>query len=88
MSSPYYTNEPEEACLFILSIDTLDRDSLSHDFVRNLGSRLSNLEVRQKLELLVDVKLRILTNNSDVSALEQWRESLDMELVCWYMARL
>lgn len=45
MSSPYYTNDPDEACLFILSIDTLDRDSLSHDFVRNLGSRLNNLEV-------------------------------------------
>jgi len=45
MSSPYYTNDPEEACLFILSIDTLDRDTLSHDFVRNLGSRLKKLQV-------------------------------------------
>jgi hypothetical protein len=45
MSSPYYTTDPQEACLFVLSIDTLDRDSLSHDFVRNLGARLQKLQV-------------------------------------------
>lgn len=46
ISSTYYTSDPEEACLFILSIDTLDRDALSHDFVRNLGSRVNSLQVR------------------------------------------
>jgi len=46
MSSPYYTTDPQEACLFVLSIDTLDRDSLSHDFVRNLGTRLQKLQVK------------------------------------------
>lgn len=41
-SSPYLTSDPEEACLFIPSIDTLDRDKHSDDFVKNLPS-LSSL---------------------------------------------
>lgn len=44
-SSHYYTNDPDEACLFVLSIDTLDRDVLSHDYVRNIEARLKNLPV-------------------------------------------
>ncbi|ODN03332.1 Exostosin-1 [Orchesella cincta] len=43
MSSHYYTNDPDEACLFVLSIDTLDRDELSHDYVRNVATRLKKL---------------------------------------------
>ncbi len=35
-SSPYITMDPEEACLFIPSFDTLDRDEHSSDFVKNL----------------------------------------------------
>ena len=43
-SSPYATDDPDKACLFILSIDTLDRDVLSEDkFVRNMNSRLKKL---------------------------------------------
>lgn len=42
--SRYYTTEPEKACLFVLGIDTLDRDSLSEDFVRNVPSRLQRLQ--------------------------------------------
>ena len=45
MSSVYYTNDPSKACLFVLSIDTLDRDELSRDFVRSVSSRLKKLEV-------------------------------------------
>lgn len=41
--SRYYTTDPEKACLFVLGIDTLDRDSLSEDYVRNVPSRLQRL---------------------------------------------
>lgn len=41
--SRYYTPDPERACLFVLGIDTLDRDSLSEDYVRNMPSRLQRL---------------------------------------------
>lgn len=41
--SRYYTSNPERACLFVLGIDTLDRDSLSEDYVRNVPSRLTRL---------------------------------------------
>jgi glucuronyl/N-acetylglucosaminyl transferase EXT1 len=43
--SNYYTSDPGEACLFVLSLDTLDRDHLStFDFVRNMQSRFAKLE--------------------------------------------
>ncbi|CAB4067588.1 EXT1 [Lepeophtheirus salmonis] len=43
-SSSYFTSDPEKACLFVLSIDTLDRDPLSlTDFVRNMPARFANL---------------------------------------------
>ncbi|XP_018791954.1 PREDICTED: exostosin-1 [Bactrocera latifrons] len=42
--SRYYTSQPERACLFVLAIDTLDRDSLSNDYVRNVPSRLARLQ--------------------------------------------
>ncbi|XP_022901231.1 exostosin-1 [Onthophagus taurus] len=41
--SRYYTSDPKTACLFILSLDTLDRDHLSQDYVRNLQSRIQKL---------------------------------------------
>lgn len=41
--SRYYTAEPDKACLFVLGIDTLDRDSLSDDYVRNVPTRLQRL---------------------------------------------
>lgn len=44
--SNYFTSKPEEACLFVLSLDTLDRDPLSNfDFVRNMQSRFAKLEL-------------------------------------------
>ena len=37
-TSPYITSNPEEACLFIPSFDTLDRDKHSKDFMQTLPS--------------------------------------------------
>ncbi|KAL0166424.1 hypothetical protein M9458_038268, partial [Cirrhinus mrigala] len=38
--SRYYTSDPREACLFVLGIDTLDRDQLSTQFVPNVDERI------------------------------------------------
>ncbi|MEQ2276746.1 Exostosin-1c [Xenotaenia resolanae] len=38
--SHYYTSDPREACLFVLGIDTLDRDQLSGQFVSNMDERI------------------------------------------------
>lgn len=42
-SSQYYTPDVSKACIFISSIDTLDRDKLSPDYVSNLHKKLSDL---------------------------------------------
>ncbi|XP_076327319.1 exostosin-1a-like [Tachypleus tridentatus] len=39
--SRFYTNDPSQACLFVLSIDTLDRDHLSPDYVKNINLKLN-----------------------------------------------
>jgi len=41
--SQYYTDNPDEACLFILSLDTLDRDKGSDMFIREMDNKLSTL---------------------------------------------
>ncbi|GJQ66024.1 putative transferase, transferring hexosyl groups [Trypoxylus dichotomus] len=41
--SRYYTSDPIQACLFVLSLDTLDRDHLSADYVKNLQNRVQKL---------------------------------------------
>uniref|UniRef100_A0A8D3DSC6 Exostosin-1c n=1 Tax=Scophthalmus maximus TaxID=52904 RepID=A0A8D3DSC6_SCOMX len=38
--SRYYTSDPREACLFVLGIDTLDRDQLSGQFVPSMDERI------------------------------------------------
>ncbi|OWK54110.1 Exostosin-1c [Lonchura striata] len=38
--SRYHTLKPEEACLFVLGIDTLDRDHLSGHYVRDVDEKL------------------------------------------------
>ncbi|KAM9838296.1 exostosin-1b [Aulostomus maculatus] len=41
--SRYYTSDPGQACLFVLSLDTLDRDKLSLHYVHNLQTKVQNL---------------------------------------------
>ncbi|KAK3087008.1 hypothetical protein FSP39_000266 [Pinctada imbricata] len=43
--SKYYTKNPEEACIFILSIDTLDRDVLSQNFAKDIQSKIDRLSL-------------------------------------------
>lgn len=39
----YITSDPMKACLFILTLDTLDRDKLSTNFVKDLHKKVSQL---------------------------------------------
>ncbi|KAM6959488.1 exostosin-1b [Aplochiton taeniatus] len=41
--SRFYTSDPGQACLFVLSLDTLDRDQLSPHYVHNLKTKVQNL---------------------------------------------
>ncbi|XP_055362045.1 exostosin-1 isoform X3 [Betta splendens] len=41
--SRFYTSDPSRACLFILAVDTLDRDQLSAQYVQNARSRIQSL---------------------------------------------
>ncbi|XP_076262706.1 exostosin glycosyltransferase 1 ttv [Rhynchophorus ferrugineus] len=43
LESRYYTSDPKEACLFVLSIDTLDRDKLSNDYVKSMQTKIQRL---------------------------------------------
>lgn len=41
--SRYYTSDPSQACLFVLSLDTLDRDQLSPQYVHSLRAKVQAL---------------------------------------------
>ncbi|KAM9385044.1 exostosin-1b [Pholidichthys leucotaenia] len=41
--SRFYTSDPGQACVFVLSLDTLDRDQLSPQYVHNLKTKVQNL---------------------------------------------
>ncbi|MEQ2162374.1 Exostosin-1b, partial [Goodea atripinnis] len=41
--SRFHTTDPSRACLFILAVDTLDRDQLSTLYVQNVRSRIHSL---------------------------------------------
>ena len=43
-NSHYYTYDPAKACLFLPSLDTLDRDQLSKDYVRGMNKMITQLE--------------------------------------------
>ena len=42
-NSRFYTQDPHEACIFVLSIDTLDRDVLSSEYVKKIKDKLDKL---------------------------------------------
>nr|BAB87180.1 XEXT1 [Xenopus laevis] len=44
-TSRFYTSDPSQACVFVLSLDTLDRDQLSPHYVHNLKSKVQNLHL-------------------------------------------
>ncbi|XP_009319966.1 PREDICTED: exostosin-1 [Pygoscelis adeliae] len=44
-ASRFYTSDPGQACLFVLSLDTLDRDQLSPQYVHNLRSKVQSLHL-------------------------------------------
>ncbi|KRX43444.1 Exostosin-1b [Trichinella murrelli] len=41
--SKYFTDDPDQACLFVLSYDTLSRDSLSAEYVENMNAKIKSL---------------------------------------------
>jgi glucuronyl/N-acetylglucosaminyl transferase EXT1 len=41
--SKYLTKNPQDACLFVLSVDTLDRDRRSPNFIKNIDELINNL---------------------------------------------
>ncbi|XP_026868085.2 exostosin-1a [Electrophorus electricus] len=43
--SRFYTSDPGQACLFVLNLDTLDRDKLSPQYVHNLKTKIQNLSL-------------------------------------------
>ncbi|NWX93411.1 EXT1C protein, partial [Nothoprocta pentlandii] len=43
--SRYYTADPEAACLFVLGIDTLDRDHLSPQYVPNVDEKIQGFSL-------------------------------------------
>ncbi|KAG9283741.1 exostosin-1a [Astyanax mexicanus] len=44
-ASRFYTSDPGQACLFVLSLDTLDRDQLSPQYVHNLKAKVQSLSL-------------------------------------------
>lgn len=42
--SRYYTDDPSRACLFVLAIDTLDRDRLSREYIADIQAYVKSLE--------------------------------------------
>jgi glucuronyl/N-acetylglucosaminyl transferase EXT1 len=43
--SRYYTTNPKEACIFVLSIDTLDRDKLSKEYIKGVQLKVDHLHL-------------------------------------------
>ena len=42
-NSRFFTDDPDKACLFVPSLDTLDRDRLSNEYIFDMGKRLAQL---------------------------------------------
>jgi len=43
-SNIYYTDDPDQACLYVLSLDTHDRDIISANFVKHMNTKVRNLK--------------------------------------------
>ncbi|ETN83076.1 exostosin family protein, partial [Necator americanus] len=41
--SRYFVSDPKEACLYVVSVDTIDRDKISENYVRDVDRYISNL---------------------------------------------
>ncbi|XP_050540604.1 exostosin-1 isoform X1 [Daktulosphaira vitifoliae] len=44
LESRYYTDDYTKACVFVVAIDTLDRDPLSPDYIRNIPVKMQRLK--------------------------------------------
>nr|pir hypothetical protein F12F6.3 - Caenorhabditis elegans [Caenorhabditis elegans] len=44
LESNHYTNDPNEACIFLLGIDTTDRDVRSQNYVKNVNDYIESLD--------------------------------------------
>lgn len=53
--SHYYTNNPDEACIFVLGLDTLDRDPVIKHFLFNKDYWTSN--ITYIFNLIIVIKL-------------------------------
>ena len=70
--SKFHTSDPELACAFVLALDTLDRDPLSGDYIRNMQSRWESFSTASLYRGLESV-----FSHSRLDNLEYWNNGLN-----------